>query len=124
MPQPFAHGGVDADIGVDAGQHEVADAAQAQDQLEIGDAEAVPARPVNDRLAWQGREFRDDLPTWLASHRGHHRPGWLDQRVRQGDAVRPIISRAGTPQGVVDDEASRADTAAEWFQSAGIAIPS
>jgi len=73
---------VDANIGVDAGQHEVADPAHAQDQLEAGDAEAVPAKTVDDRLAGQGREFRDDLPTWLAAHRGHHRSGWLDQRAR------------------------------------------
>ena len=34
----FAHGGVDADIGRDPGEHEVADAAPAEDQVEIGGA--------------------------------------------------------------------------------------
>ena len=47
----LAHGGVDADVGGDAGQHDVADAAGAQDQLEVGGAERALARLVDDRLA-------------------------------------------------------------------------
>src|SRR6202008_3833339 len=44
----LAHGGVDAHVGGDAGQHDVLDAAHAQDQLEIGGAERAFAGLVVD----------------------------------------------------------------------------
>ena len=46
----LAHGGVDADIGGDAGEHDIVDAAQPQHQLEIGGAERAFARLVDDRI--------------------------------------------------------------------------
>ena len=64
----LAHGGVDADVGGDAGEHDVVDAAQAQHQLEIGGAERALAGLVDDRLLRQRRELRDDVPARLAAH--------------------------------------------------------
>ena len=64
----FAHRGVDADVGGDAGQHDVVDAAQPQHQLEVGGAERALAGLVDDRLAGQRRELGNDLPAGLAAH--------------------------------------------------------
>jgi hypothetical protein len=64
----LAHGGVHADVGRDAGEHDVAQAPRAQHQLEIGGAERALARLVDDRLAGFWRELRDDLPARLAAH--------------------------------------------------------
>ena len=64
----LAHGGVHADVGGDAGEDHVADAARAQDQLEVGGAERALAGLVDDRLAGQRRELGDDLPARLAAH--------------------------------------------------------
>ncbi len=47
----LAHGGVDADVGRDAGQNEVVDPARAQDEFEVGGAERALAGLVDDRLA-------------------------------------------------------------------------
>ena len=54
----LAHGGVHADVGGDAGQHDVVDAAQAQHQLKIGGAERALARLVDDRLARRAAQAR------------------------------------------------------------------
>ena len=64
----LAHGRVHADVGGDAGEDDVVDAARAQDQLEVGGAERALARLVDDRLARQRRELGDDLPARLAAH--------------------------------------------------------
>ncbi len=64
----LAHGGVHADVGGDAGEHDVLDAARAQDQFEVGGAERALARLVDDRLAGLRRELRDDVPARLAAH--------------------------------------------------------
>src|SRR5208283_1159941 len=64
----LAHGGVHADVGGDAGQHEIVDAARSHDQFEIGRAERALARLVDDRLARLGREFVDDVPARLAAY--------------------------------------------------------
>ena len=64
----LAHGGVDADVGGDAGQHDVLDAAQPQHQFEIGGAERALAGLVDDGLARQRREIGNDLPAGLAAH--------------------------------------------------------
>ncbi len=64
----LAHGGVHAHIGGDAGEHDVVDAAQPQQQFEIGGAERALAGLVDDRLALARRELGDDLPARLAAH--------------------------------------------------------
>ena len=64
---PLAHGRVDADVGGDAGQDQVGDPALPQDQIEVGRAEGPLARLVDDRLAGQRRQLRDDLPAGLAA---------------------------------------------------------
>src|SRR6266853_5710806 len=64
----LAHGGVDADIRGDAGEHEVANAARAQDQLEIGGTEAALPGLVDDRFAIERGELGNDLPARLAAH--------------------------------------------------------
>ena len=75
----FAHRGVDADVGGDAGEHEVRDAALAQDQLEIGGAERALAGLVDDRLAGGRSELGDDVPARLAAHQdAAARPGIAD----------------------------------------------
>ena len=50
----LAHGGVDADVGGDAGEDDVLDAALVEDQLEVGGAERALAGLVDDRLARSG----------------------------------------------------------------------
>ena len=64
----LAHGGVDADVGGDAGEHQIVDAALAHDQLEVGGAERALARLVDHGLARQRRQFGDDFPARLAAH--------------------------------------------------------
>ena len=64
----LAHGGVDADIGGDAGQHDVLDAAHAQHQFEVGGAERALAGLVDDGLAGSRREIGNDVPAGLAAH--------------------------------------------------------
>ena len=64
----FAHRGVDADVGGDAGQHDVLDAAQPQHQFEVGGAERALAGLVDDGLAGQRRQIGDDVPAGLAAH--------------------------------------------------------
>src|SRR5262245_37871275 len=63
----LAHGGVDPDIGGDAAEDQVADAAGAEHQLEIGGTERALARLVDDRLAGQRRKVGNDLPAGLAA---------------------------------------------------------
>ena len=64
----LAHGRVHAHVGRDAGEHEVVDAARAQDQLEIGGAERALPGLVDDHLARPRRQFGNDLPARLATH--------------------------------------------------------
>jgi hypothetical protein len=64
----LAHRGVDADVGGDAGQHDVLDAAQPQHQFEVGGAERALAGLVDDGLARQRRQIGDDVPARLAAH--------------------------------------------------------
>src|SRR5262249_43787151 len=64
----LAHGGVHAHIGGDAGEHDVADAARAENQFEIGGAEAALAGLVDHGLAGCRRQFRDEFPAGLAAH--------------------------------------------------------
>ena len=77
----LAHGGVHADVGGDAGEHEVADAARAQDQVEVGGVERALARLVDDGSPGARRELGDDLPARLAPD--------------QDAAARPRIADAG-----------------------------
>src|SRR4051794_16392051 len=63
----LAHRGVDADVSRDAGQHDIADAAGAQDQLEVGGAERSLARLVDHGLLGERRQPGDDLPAGLAA---------------------------------------------------------
>ena len=77
----LAHGGVNANVGGDPGQHDVIDPAQAQHELEIGCAERAFARLVDDRFALMRCKVGDDLPTGLAAH--------------QNAAARPRIADAG-----------------------------
>ena len=64
----LAHRGVHADIGGDAGEHEIVDAARAQHQLEIRGTERTLARLVDHRFARCRRQLGDDLPPRLAAH--------------------------------------------------------
>src|SRR5882724_328753 len=64
----LAHRRMDADVGRDARQHEVGNAAQPQHQFEIGGAEGAFAGLVDDRLAGQWGQLRYDLPPGLAAH--------------------------------------------------------
>ena len=63
----LAHCRVHADIGGDAGQHDVADAALVEDQFEVSGAERTLARLVDDRLTGDRIEIGDDVPTRLAT---------------------------------------------------------
>ena len=57
-----------ANIGGDAGQHQVLDAARAQDQLEVGRAERALAWLVDDGFPRRRGELVDDVPAGLAAH--------------------------------------------------------
>jgi hypothetical protein len=59
---------MDADIRGDAGEHEVANAARAQDQLEIGGAEAALTGLVDDHFPIARSKLRNDLPARLPAH--------------------------------------------------------
>ncbi|OIQ64530.1 hypothetical protein GALL_539200 [mine drainage metagenome] len=61
------HGGVDADIGGDAGEDDILDAAQPQDQFKIGGVETALAGLVDDGLARQRCQVGNDLPPGLAT---------------------------------------------------------
>ena len=63
----ISHRCMDADIGGDAGQDEVGDAARAQDQLQVGRVEATFAGLVDHDLTGQGRQIRNDLPPRFAA---------------------------------------------------------
>ena len=62
------HRGVHADVGGDAGEHDIADATGAQHQIEIGGAEGTLAGFVDDDLTWQRLQFIDDFPARLTSY--------------------------------------------------------
>src|SRR5580704_4499939 len=64
----FTHGRMHADIGGDAGEHQIFDPAQAQQQLEIGSTEGALAGLVDHRLAVARREIRNDVPPRLAAN--------------------------------------------------------
>ena len=62
------HGGMDADIRGDAGEHEVSNAARTQDQLQIGGAEAALTGLVDDRFSIARSKLGNDLPARLPAH--------------------------------------------------------
>ena len=64
----FAQGGMYTDIGSDAGQNQVSDAAGTQNKLQIGGVERAFAGFINDHFSRQRRQFRDDFPTRLAAY--------------------------------------------------------
>ena len=76
-----AHGGVHADVGGDAGQHDVADTGSLQHQLQVGGHERALAGLVDDHFARLRLELGDDLPAGLAAH--------------QDAAARPLVADAG-----------------------------
>jgi len=58
---------VDADVGRDAGEDQVADPARAQQQIQVGRVERALAGLVDDQLAVDRRDLGHDLPTRLAA---------------------------------------------------------
>ena len=58
---------MDADIGGDAGENDVLDAAQPQHQFQIGGTERSLAGLVDDWLAGQRRQVGNDLPAGFAA---------------------------------------------------------
>src|SRR6185369_9178530 len=64
----FAHRRVDADIGRDARQHQIHDAARTQYHFEVRRAERAFAGLVDDDLAFDGLQFVDDLPARFTAH--------------------------------------------------------
>jgi len=78
----LAHRRMDADVGRDPRQREIGDAAQSQHQFEIGGAEGALAGLVDNRLAGQRGQLRNDLPARLAAH--------------QDAATRAGVANAGT----------------------------
>ena len=82
---------MDADVGGDASQHDVVDAAQAQQQLEIGGAERALAGLVDDGLVRFGIKIGDDVPARLAAH----------QNAAAGAGVADIRTNAPRPPTLV-----------------------
>ncbi len=76
----LAHRRVHADIGRDAGKDDVVDALEPQQHVEVGGAERALAGLVDDRFAWQRRQFGDDVPAALTAD--EHSPA----RPRVADA--------------------------------------
>ena len=64
----FAHRRMNADIGRDAGQDDIVDAARPQHEFEIGGAERSLARLVDDRLARERPKLVDYLPARFAAN--------------------------------------------------------
>jgi hypothetical protein len=63
----FPHCRMHANVGGDAGEDEIVDAARGQDELQVCGAERSLAGLVDDRLSWQRLEFLDDIPAPLAA---------------------------------------------------------
>src|SRR5208282_6530139 len=82
----LAHRRVNADIGGDAGQHQVGYAPQPQHQFEIGGAKRALAGLVDNWLAGKRRQFGDDLPAWLVPH--EDAPAWAGIADAGADAPR------------------------------------
>src|SRR5580704_13136858 len=64
----LAHRGVDADLGGDAADDQLLDAAMFEDRVEVGRVERALARLVDDRLAGQWVELGNDVVAGLAAH--------------------------------------------------------
>ena len=60
------HRRVHADVGGDPGQDDVRNAADPEQQVQVGGVEGALARLVDDRLAVERGDLRDDLPARLA----------------------------------------------------------
>ena len=90
----LAHGGVDADLGRHAADQQRLDAAVVQHQLEIGLVERALAGLVDDRLARDRIELRNDVVARLAPHQNaaHRAPArrcaTQDRRARPCAAAR------------------------------------
>ena len=79
----LAHGGVDADLGGDAGHDELRDAAILENGVQIGGEEGALARLVDHRLARQRVQLGDDVVSGLAAHEdASHRARVADARSR------------------------------------------
>ena len=77
-----AHRRVDADVGGDAGQDHVDDAAGAQDQFQVGGVETAFAGLVDDDFSRCRGQFGDDLPAGFAAHQdAAARAGIADPRA-------------------------------------------
>src|SRR3569832_2807082 len=96
----FAHGGVNADIGGEAGEHDILDAAHAQQQFEVGGAERSLAGLVDDGFAGARIEIRNDVPARLAAHENATaRAGIADAGAAQARAPALVgrqIGKVGT----------------------------
>src|SRR5271166_1760497 len=64
----LAHRRIDADLGGDPADDQLADAAVFQHRVEVGGVKCTLAGLVDDRLAPQWIEFRDDIVPALAPH--------------------------------------------------------
>ena len=95
----LAHGGVDADFGGDAGDHQVLDGAIAQHRFEIGLVEGAFARLVDDRLARDRVKLRHDVVAGLAADQdAAHRSFIADALARSATLhlCRRSIRKIGT----------------------------
>ncbi len=110
----FAQGGVHADVGGDAGQDQIVDAAGAQDQFRVGGAEGAFAGLVEHDFSGQRCQLVDDFPARLATYQNLAARTWVaDSRA---DALRaPAFVggqvtevRAMAFAGMDDGEAQRA----------------
>src|ERR1700743_2295959 len=63
----FAHRRVYTNVGSDARQHDILDAAKSQHQFKIRRAERSLTGFVDDRLSGQGRQIRNDSPARFAT---------------------------------------------------------
>ena len=80
----LAHGGVDADLGGDAGDDQILDAAIPQRQLQVGLEECALAGLIDHRLAFDRIKLWDDVVAGLAAHQdAAHRSGVADAQRRR-----------------------------------------
>ena len=98
----FAHRRVDADLGGDAADDQLRDAAAAQHRLEVGGVERALAGLVDHRLAGGGGEFGDDVVAGLAAHQdAAHRAGIADAAGElAARAALPAAGRKGRADGL------------------------
>src|SRR4029079_4762152 len=78
----IAHRGVNANVGGDSTKHDVLNSAPAKKKIQICRIEGSFSRLVDNRFAFERRQFRYDFPAWLTTN--------------ENLSARPLVADTGT----------------------------